>query len=335
MTFSVRLVAALALFASACGGLPPPPCRGPITSELTPPAETLPRRCAIVEPDDGCFLSACGTSCSEQPSFGTCVADVSAEGSCLMRARCERQRSGQCGFSPTPASIACFANLTDAGVIGRDAGVAPRDAGAGACYRGGCSSQLCSDQPGLGSTCEWREEYACYQQATCERQRDGRCGFTPTPALSACLAPTRDAGTPVRDAGVGACYRGGCSNQLCSDQPGLISTCEWREEYACYQAAACERQPDGQCGFTPSPALAACLAPADAGTPVADAGVSRQCYRGGCSGQLCSDQQGVASTCEWRPQYACYQAAACEVQPNGQCGFTPTAALAACLRSPP
>ena len=55
------------------------------------------------------------------------------------------------------------------------------------CYVGGCSSQLCTDQPGAISTCEWREEYACYRDATCEVQADGNCGWTPTAELQACL----------------------------------------------------------------------------------------------------------------------------------------------------
>lgn len=58
----------------------------------------------------------------------------------------------------------------------------------------------------------------------------------------------------------GDCFVGGCSGQLCTDQPGAISTCEWREEYACYQTATCERQPDGQCGWTETPELTTCLA---------------------------------------------------------------------------
>jgi len=55
------------------------------------------------------------------------------------------------------------------------------------------------------------------------------------------------------------CYVGGCSNQICSDQAGVISTCEWRDEYACYQSATCERQADGQCGWTETEELRACL----------------------------------------------------------------------------
>jgi hypothetical protein len=30
--------------------------------------------------------------------------------------------------------------------------------------------------------------------------------------------------------------------------------------YACYRDAACERQPDGACGWTPTAELGACLA---------------------------------------------------------------------------
>ncbi|MBI2011040.1 MAG: hypothetical protein HYS89_02315 [Candidatus Colwellbacteria bacterium] len=57
----------------------------------------------------------------------------------------------------------------------------------GKCYVGGCSGQLCSDIEGLASTCEWREEYACYRTATCKRQANGECGCTITPELQSCL----------------------------------------------------------------------------------------------------------------------------------------------------
>ena len=58
----------------------------------------------------------------------------------------------------------------------------------------------------------------------------------------------------------GKCYVGGCSSQICSDQPDAVSTCEYREEYACYQTAACERQASGQCGWTMTQELSMCLA---------------------------------------------------------------------------
>lgn len=64
----------------------------------------------------------------------------------------------------------------------------PNDPQGGSCVVGGCSNQLCTEGPqSAGSTCEWREEYACYRDATCERQSDGKCGWTQTPELTACL----------------------------------------------------------------------------------------------------------------------------------------------------
>jgi hypothetical protein len=62
---------------------------------------------------------------------------------------------------------------------------------------------------------------------------------------------------PAQSAG---CFVGGCSGQICSDQEGVVSTCEWRADYACYQSATCERQASGECGWTASASLNACLA---------------------------------------------------------------------------
>ena len=62
--------------------------------------------------------------------------------------------------------------------------------------------------------------------------------------------------TPVVSEG---CYVGGCSGQICSDQRDAVSTCEYKPEYSCYQGAVCERQPGGECGWTPNPDLTACL----------------------------------------------------------------------------
>jgi len=55
------------------------------------------------------------------------------------------------------------------------------------------------------------------------------------------------------------CVVTGCSGQVCSDQE-VASTCEYTAAYACYKAATCERQADGQCGWTLSESLLACLA---------------------------------------------------------------------------
>jgi hypothetical protein len=55
------------------------------------------------------------------------------------------------------------------------------------CFVGGCSGQICSNDPYVVSTCEWRPEYACYKNAKCEIQKDGNCGWTITPEIEECL----------------------------------------------------------------------------------------------------------------------------------------------------
>ncbi len=59
--------------------------------------------------------------------------------------------------------------------------------GAG-CERTGCSGQVCAEAgSGLMTTCEWKEQYACYATARCEKQDTGKCGWTTTNELEACL----------------------------------------------------------------------------------------------------------------------------------------------------
>ena len=56
-----------------------------------------------------------------------------------------------------------------------------------------------------------------------------------------------------------ACVTSGCSGQVCADH-SVITTCDWRPEYACYHTATCARQADGACGWTSTPALTSCIA---------------------------------------------------------------------------
>jgi eight-cysteine-cluster-containing protein len=61
------------------------------------------------------------------------------------------------------------------------------------------------------------------------------------------------------------CLRTGCSGQLCASEP-VVTTCEWREEYACYRQSfaycACV---NGSCGWAPNPDLLECISQAQAG----------------------------------------------------------------------
>ena len=70
---------------------------------------------------------------------------------------------------------------------------------------------------------------------------------------------------PTTEQTVGACRPTGCSKQVCSDTD-IITTCEYRSEYACYKTASCARQSDGKCGWTQTPELKKCIDAAPKGT---------------------------------------------------------------------
>ncbi len=59
---------------------------------------------------------------------------------------------------------------------------------------------------------------------------------------------------------------------------------------------------------------------------------TKACKVGGCSGEVCSDKE-MMSNCMYRKEYACYKEAKCEVQPSGECGWTPSTELDSCLNS--
>lgn len=58
--------------------------------------------------------------------------------------------------------------------------------------------------------------------------------------------------------------------------------------------------------------------------------VYKACRVTGCSGEICSDKE-VMSNCVYKPEYACYKEARCEVQADGNCGFTMTSSINACV----
>lgn len=56
----------------------------------------------------------------------------------------------------------------------------------------------------------------------------------------------------------------------------------------------------------------------------------------GCSGTICAEPgNDQMTTCEMKPEYACYQGAECKVQADGKCGWTMDDRLKGCLASPP
>ena len=145
---------------------------------------------------------------------------------------------------------------------------------------------------GVGSACGTRGAPACGEGLFCEYGADAQCGATDKPGQ--CAQPkracTRDyrpvcgcdgktygnacaasaASMSIKHNGAckketkpqqNACVRAGCSGELCVDEgEELASACLWRDEFACYRSATCERQKNGACGWTPTKTLQACLA---------------------------------------------------------------------------
>jgi len=88
------------------------------------------------------------------------------------------------------------------------------------------------------------------------------CGGSQTPESSTAPVPGT---SPVEGGASGAaakaCVPSGCSNTVCAEEgSGVVTTCEWKPEYDCYKQATCERQPSGECGWTMTDPLKACLA---------------------------------------------------------------------------
>ncbi len=263
----------------------------------------LARRVGGLEP---CRATGCsGQLCADADTASTC--EWREAYACYPRVGvCERQADGACGWTQTEALQRCLADAEPfcprvrcaAGTHCDEAARACVPDAPAPCRATGCSGQLCADED-IGSTCEWRDEYACYQRVgVCERQADGACGWTATPDLQQCLdaaqpfcpralcpvgttcdeatrscvpdqlfCPTArcPAGTTCDEAtrscvpDSSRCRATGCSGQVCADQD-VVTTCEWREEYACYQrVGVCERQADGACGWTQTPDLQQCL----------------------------------------------------------------------------
>jgi hypothetical protein len=57
------------------------------------------------------------------------------------------------------------------------------------------------------------------------------------------------------------CMVTGCSNQLCiNEEDGdVVTTCEFKDEYTCYQKAKCEKRYSGKCGWILDAGLEQCI----------------------------------------------------------------------------
>ncbi|MBI3072324.1 MAG: hypothetical protein HYY84_09420 [Deltaproteobacteria bacterium] len=160
-------------------------------------------------------------------------------------------RDNTCGYSCGSAPPPCAAVLCAPNTHCDDSSGTAQCLPNVTCATVRCASgTYCSD---LNGTAE------CLSYNTCANVRCAsgtHCEDLPIVCFAAPCPPTAPSCVPNNPA---PCFKGGCSGQLCTDQAGAISTCEWRDEYACYRTATCERQTSGACGWTSTPELRTCL----------------------------------------------------------------------------
>lgn len=106
---------------------------------------------------------------------------------------------------------------------------------------------------------------ACEEAVRCEANYCGGCNaeLYDEAGRAVCQPEAPEPGACSTDSD---CFQTGCSGQLCAAQD-VITTCEFREEFACFQDPAtttcgCD---GGRCAFADTPELEACLAAAGDG----------------------------------------------------------------------
>jgi eight-cysteine-cluster-containing protein len=83
-------------------------------------------------------------------------------------------------------------------LIGVSVNAFPKDRPPVKCVKGGCSGELCVEEgDDVLSTCEWRNEFECYREATCKEQFFGRCGWVMDQKLRECIREKRSQTHPI------------------------------------------------------------------------------------------------------------------------------------------
>lgn len=168
-----------------------------------------------------CLVTGCsGQLCSDEPVASTCEwTDAYA---CYDKfGICERDSEGACGWRETDELSSC---------IDDPPGSEPEP-----CLVTGCSGQLCADEP-VASTCEWIDEYGCYQDhGVCARNEQNECAWQATDDLTGCIDALREAvsGACIKNSEDSCesdadCTSGGCGGELCynPEVSGGESDCE-------------------------------------------------------------------------------------------------------------
>ena len=229
----------------------------------------------IVCPQTHFCLDPQNTACGDKSNEAVCVPYPES---------CTREYKPVCGCDAKSYGNACVAysygvSIQSFGVCGSD----PTEASAVAVAS--------KESGGVGSVCGTRGAVPCGKGLFCNFPESAQCGAADQPGQCAAIRRgcTRDlrpvcgcddktygnecaahaSGVSVKQKGrcdeaptaTKACVRGGCSGELCMEEgTSMASTCMWRDEFACYTKAKCERQSTGQCAFSSTKALQSCLA---------------------------------------------------------------------------
>ena len=123
-------------------------------------------------------------------SLAAACGSFDAPGHCLLTTAmlCPQIVQPVCGCDGKTYTNECMANVAGTSAMSQGACAAPPEPELPPCHVGGCSGQVCSAREGVITTCEFKAEYACYRAASCERQDNGKCGWTQTDQLTSCIA---------------------------------------------------------------------------------------------------------------------------------------------------
>jgi eight-cysteine-cluster-containing protein len=99
----------------------------------------------------------------------------------------------------------------------------------------------------------------CMSDAECGAGE--KCSADQCLACESCPMCAVCCGQCVPDTTNAKCFVGGCSGQVCSNDPGVITTCEWKPQYACFKLTQCGAfGPGGTCAWESNPEFEECLA---------------------------------------------------------------------------
>ncbi|MDH5671475.1 MAG: tail fiber domain-containing protein [Myxococcales bacterium] len=221
--------------AASCAAEAPCNVRGITTTCMGTDAPSVTALCGAPAP-----TMVCLQSCADDAGCG--VGQRCAAGACVPAQ--ESPTAGSDGGSGAGGTGGGAGGTGGSSGVGGSSGAGGEGGSGGgdACQPGGCSGQLCTDQADIASDCEWREEYACYATATCERQSDGNCGWTQTAELTQCIDNARQQGLT---------WYSSCGDPVCGpspmDIPDLENCTSETEGSACTQeGASCD--PVAGCG---------------------------------------------------------------------------------------